>query len=383
MWIKKQIPLIALAVLSIACSSAPVDKPEHELEALSDPIYLGADLSYVNEMLDCGGSYLSQGKEVDPYELFAEKGANLIRLRLWHNPGWTDYSNLSDVKLAIQKSKESGMGVLLDFHYSDEWADPAKQLVPEAWRDIESMEILGDSLYAYTYAVLQELQNKDLLPEMVQIGNETNTEVLMPLPAENYTSINWDRNVYLLNKGIQAVKDFSSSTGNSISTMIHIAQPENAEWWFPKAFEHGILNFDWIGLSYYPKWSRYSLEQLNEVISMLRSNFSKRIMVVETAYPHSLINADPANNILGEDALIEGYPATPEGQRDYMIALTKAVLKGGGEGVIYWEPAWISTRCSTRWGQGSHWDNATFFDSQNNNESLMGFEFLNSANYQE
>lgn len=370
-----QTPLIFLIVLSISCSSSPADDPE------SDPIYLGADLSYLNEMLDCGGSFLDNGKEVDPYELFAEKGANLVRLRLWHNPTWTDYSNLSDIKLAIRKSKELGMGVLLDFHYSDEWADPAKQLIPESWKDIESMEILGDSVYEYTYSVLQELQRNDLLPEIVQIGNETNTEVLMPLPSENYTSINWNRNVYLLNKGIEAVKDFCSLTGNSISTMIHIAQPENAEWWFPKAYQNGILDFDWIGLSYYPKWSKYSVGQLKDVIRTLHSTFSKRIMVVETAYPHSLINADPANNIFNEDALIEGYPATPEGQRDYMIAITKAVLEGGGEGTIYWEPAWISTKCFTRWGQGSHWDNATFFNSQNNNESLVGFEFFNHANY--
>ncbi len=346
-------------------------------------IYLGADLSYVNEMLDCGGEFKKEGKIIDPYRLFADEETNLVRLRLWHSPEWTDYSNYADVKKAIKRSKALGMRILLDFHYSDDWADPGKQLIPNAWKDIASMNMLGDSVYNYTYGVLLDLDAAGLLPEMVQIGNETNAEVMMADFAENYDSINWERNVYLLNRGIKAVNDVSERVGKNVMTMLHIAQPENAEWWFPLAFDNGISDFDWVGLSYYPKWSKYSLSELSSVIESLRSEYGKRIMVVETAYPYTLDNADPANNLLGQDALIDGFDASPAGQRDYMIQLTKTVLQGGGEGVIYWEPAWISTGCSTRWGDGSHWDNATFFDFQNDNEALPVFDFFDVTLYSE
>lgn len=367
---KTSLVLLILMIL-LACSS----------EEESQKIYLGADLSYVNEMIACGGKFREQGKEVDPYQLFADRGANLSRIRLWHNPTWTEFSDFEDVKKAIKKSRDAGMEILLDFHYSDTWADPGKQLIPAAWKEITSLKVLGDSVYQYTYNTLRSLHAVDLLPEMVQVGNETNAEILMQLHSENYDSINWKRNIFLINNGIKAVNDFSLAANRKIETMIHIAQPENAEWWFPLAFENDIMAFDWIGLSYYPKWSEYSVDELVEVMVKLKSDFKKPIIVVETAYPHGLNNADSAGNILGETALLPGFPATPEGQKDYMIALTKNVLLGGGSGVIYWEPAWITTSCSTRWGQGSHWDNATFFDAQNNNEVLPAIDFFNPDNY--
>lgn len=351
-------------------------------EKKSQKIYLGVDLSYVNEMVDCGGKFRDNGKEVNPYELFANKGANLSRIRLWHNPTWTEYSDFEDVRKAIEKSKNAGMEILLDFHYSDTWADPGKQLIPLAWKGVRSLEVLGDSVYQYTYNTLRNLHNLDLLPEMVQVGNETNAEILMELHAENYDSINWKRNIFLINKGIQAVDDFSADVHKEIETMIHIAQPENAEWWFPLAFENHILPFDWIGLSYYPKWSEYSMDQLVDAMIKLKSDFKKPIIVVETAYPYSLDNIDSAGNILGKESLIPGFPATPEGQKSYMITLTRNVLIGGGSGVIYWEPAWISTDCSTLWGKGSHWDNATFFDGKNQNEALEVFDFYDLTNYE-
>ena len=103
------------------------------------------------------------------------------------------------------------------------------------------------------------------------------------------------------------------------------------------------------------------------------NTYGKRLMVVETAYPFTMENADAANNILGSDALVSGYPATQQGQLDYLNALKKAVEDAGGEGVIYWEPAWVSTNCSTLWAHGSHWDNATLFD--HGYKATKGMEF--------
>ena len=340
-------------------------------------IYLGGDLSYVNEVEDCGAVFRMNGAEVDPYQLFAEKGANIARIRLWHNPDWTDYSTYKDVEKSIRRAKEAGMSVLLDFHYSDNWADPGDQIIPQAWAGIEDLEVLGDSLYQYTYHTLDKLAQKGLTPEFVQVGNETNSEILIKTHVnENLTQINWARNVFLFNKGIEAVNAISEKTGTPIQTMLHIAQPENAFKWFDDAFEHGIEDFDWIGLSYYSKWSTYPMNKVSVAIDSLRRLYQKRVMVVETAYPYGFVNVDSANNILNQEAVSPEYPATPEGQLKYMKDLTQEVIQGGGEGLIYWEPAWVSSDCHTRWGKGSHWENATFFDAENGNEALVVFDFL-------
>lgn len=344
-------------------------------------LYLGADLSYVNEMEDCGGKFRQDGKIADPFEFFSKSGANIVRVRLWHSPEWTGYSNFDDVKKTIRRAKQNNMETLLDFHYSDTWADPQKQIIPKAWGNIEDVKTLGDSVYNYTLKTLLDLNGKGLVPEFVQVGNETNIEILQPKGSMVVDTINWERNIYLLNKGLEAVDEFNRLTSGSTQKMIHIAQPENAFWWFTEAFQNGLDDFEWIGLSYYPKWSEYQFQDIPQAIDSLKKLFQKRVMIVETAYPYTLENADEAGNILGEDALIDGYPATPEGQLKYLIDLTKLTIEGGGEGVIYWEPAWISTQCNTPWGNGSHWDNATFFNAENNNEALPAFEYLNRGNY--
>lgn len=346
-------------------------------ELSNETFYKGADLSYVNEMIDCEGIYHANGQTVNPYQVFADSGANLIRFRLWHNPDWTNgYSNYKDVERGIKEVKKRGVAVLLDFHYSDTWADPHGQLIPKAWKGLAT-NVLGDSLYQYTFSTLKHLYDKQLLPEMVQIGNETNNEILIDRPFEEGDTINWKRNLFLLNKGISAVEDFNKQYASHVETTIHIAQPENALSWFADASQHGGLKeFDWIGLSYYPKWSVYSMDSLSYAIDSLHNTYQKHVMVVETSYPYTLEEADSANNVLGQDALISGYPASPEGQLQYMTDLVKQVKQGGGEGVIYWEPAWISTDCKTLWGKGSHWDNATFFDAAHDNEALPAFHFF-------
>ena len=349
--------LIALLALGLACKSDPTPPAP---EPPAKPFFRGADLSYVNEMLACGAVYRdASGAVADPYALFAEAGTDLMRVRLWHNPGWTAYSNLADVTEAIARAKAAGMQVLLDFHYSDDWADPAKQSVPAAWAAVrENTPVLGDSVYAYTYRVLAHLHAQGLLPELVQTGNEINGEILR---AEGAPAgpINWGRNAALLNRALQAVRDAERDFGTEIGLMLHIAQPENALWWFAQAQAAGVTDYDWIGLSYYPQWSTYSLDSLPAALRQLRQDYGKKVMIVETAYPFGLDDVDAANNILGTDALLPGYPATEAGQLAYLRALEAQVRAGNSEGLIYWEPAWVSTPCSTRWGTGSHWDNAT------------------------
>lgn len=355
-------PLVGLALM--ACSHAEEDR-----------IYLGADLSYVNEMEDCGAVYRDQGQPVDPYRLFAEKGANLVRLRLWHSPDWTAYSTTEDVTRGIRRSREAGMEVLLDFHYSDDWADPGDQIIPAAWSDFDSDAELAEAVFTYTRDTLLGLHEQGLMPEMVQVGNETNTEILLPENVPEDRPINWERNALLLNAGIRGVKAAGEKAGVTLKIMLHVAQPENVEPWFDDGLAAGLEDFDIIGISYYAKWSSRSMAQLGETISHLREKFGKDVIIVETSYPWTLEGKDEAGNILGEDSLIEAYPATLDGQRQYLIDLTQLVIGSDGQGVVYWEPAWVSTGCSTRWGKGSHWENASFFDYDMTN-AHSGFDFF-------
>jgi arabinogalactan endo-1,4-beta-galactosidase len=354
---KRRFTLVAMAsLISLATAQAESTKP---------PIYLGVDISYANEMDDCGAVYKSGGQAVDQFKFFKSAGANVARIRIWNDPDWTKYSNLADVKRSIRRAKQAGMQVLLDFHYSDDWADGDKQIAPKAWAKLSTPD-QAKALYAFTHDTLTELNREGLAPELVQVGNETNGEIVSSL-AKAKEPINWDRNALLFNAGIKAVRDVSRETGTKPRLMLHIAQPENAEPWFAAATKAGVTDYDIIGLSYYSKWSKRSMAQLGQTINRLRNTYAADVLVVETAYPFTTQNADSSPNLLGEDSLIAGYPATPAGQEKYLVDLTQLVLNNGGTGVFYWEPAWVSTKtCGTRWGKGSNWENAAVFDYKGN-----------------
>lgn len=371
----RPISIIFILFTMLSCSNSGVDiEVPTEIDS---KFYYGADLSYVNEMEDCGAIYTDENNITkDPYKIFKEAGTNLVRIRLWHNPTWTNYSNYEDVKKSIQRAKSAGMEVLLDFHYSDTWADPSKQEIPAAWlSEINNTSALGDLLYNYTYDILNNLAIANLLPDIVQVGNEINPMILQQ--GNLVWPIDWIRNSSLINKGIKAVRDISSERNKEIGVMLHIAQPENGLWWFEQATQNGVTDFDWIGLSYYPLWSDYTLTNVSSAFSTLINTYQKRLMVVETAYPFTMDNVDSANNILGNSALINGYPATEQGQLDYLNKLQEIIITSGGEGLIYWEPAWVSTDCFTQWAQGSHWDNATLFN--HNNKATLGMKFYSGS----
>ena len=326
----------------------------------ADGLYLGADLSFTNEMEDCGAVYRQHGKQVDPFTMLKSAGGNIVRVRLWNNPTWTKYSNAADVEKTIRRAKAAGLQVLLDFHYSDDWADGEKQGAPAAWAGLDTDRQIT-ALHDFTYATLKSLDAKGLMPEFVQVGNETNPELM---GGRKGTPIDWKRNVALLNAGIQAVREAGNQSAIRPRVMLHIAQPENVEPWFDEATAAGILDYDIIGISYYRKWSGEDLAQLGATISRVKARYHAQVMVAETAYPFTLDGADSSPNLLGDPSvLLPQFPATPAGQRDYMIMLTHVVAANGGIGVIYWAPDWLSTRCKTRWGTGSNWENAAWFDA--------------------
>lgn len=357
--------IVLAAGVSLAKAAPPL--PPKPLGGL----YLGADLSYVNEMEDCGAVYRKDGEPVDPFELMQAEGGNIVRVRIWNDATWTKYSNLADVEKTIRRARDAGMQVLLDFHYSDDWADGEKQLVPAAWAKMDTAQ-QAQALYDYTVGILTALDRKSLMPEMVQVGNETNSELM---GGKNDRPIDWQRNATLLNAGIRAVRDVGKTASINPRIMLHIAQPEHVEPWFEAATAAGVTDYDVIGISYYRKWSTRSIGQLGETIARLKQRYPADIIVVETAYPFTDGFADKSPNLLGNDSLSFGYPATPQGQLDYMTDITQTVVDNGGIGMVYWEPAWVSTECKTRWGTGSNWENAAWFDL-GNHEALPVFRFL-------
>lgn len=359
----------ALVALSL---SALMAAPAHAGSPGTLRTYLGVDISYANEMEDCGAVYRSGDKTVEPYAFFGAAGANLARIRIWNDPDWTPYSNLEDVKRSIRKARRAGLQVLLDFHYSDDWADGDKQVAPKAWARLSTPD-QAKALYAFTRDTLAELDREGLMPNLVQVGNETNGEIVSSL-AKAKEPINWERNALLFNAGIKAVRDAGAASAIKPRIMLHIAQPENVEPWFAAAEKAGITDFDLIGVSYYSKWSKRSMAQLGQTINRLRHLYAADVLVVETAYPFTTEGADSSPNLLGVDSLIAGYPATPEGQKKYLTDLTQLVYANGGVGVVYWEPAWLSTRCRTRWGVGSNWENAALFDF--GGRALEGVDWL-------
>ncbi|RHW17451.1 arabinogalactan endo-1,4-beta-galactosidase [Sphingomonas gilva] len=356
--------LLAASLASCATAQEPA--------ALStgNGLYLGADLSYVNEMEDCGAVYRAGGEQVDPFDYMAKRGGNLVRVRLWNDADWTPYSDFDDVAKTLKRAKAAGHATLLDFHYSDDWADGDKQIVPKAWAGL-STEAQAKALHDFTYDTLVRLHAEGLMPDWVQVGNETNGELM----AGKTRAIDWRRNAALFNAGIRAVRAAGKATGTSPKVMLHIAQPENVMPWFDAATVAGVLDYDLIGISYYSKWSKWSLAQLGATIRAAKARYKADVVLVETAYPFSREGEDGSPDLLGPDTLIKGYPATPKGQLAYMTDLTELVVGNGGIGVVYWEPAWVSTGCKTRWGTGSNWENAAWFDLKDT-EALPVFEFL-------
>jgi arabinogalactan endo-1,4-beta-galactosidase len=388
--------LLACLFLLLSCKDNADHPKDDAIRCYTyDQFCMGVDLSYVNQLEDFGAVYKDSGKVNDPYRIFRNHGANLVRLRLWHNPSWVRqqvyksdtvplYSGLNDVKKSIRRAKNLGFAICLDFHYSDIWADPTRQTPPAAWAAIRDFAVLKDSFYTYTYSTLHNLAAEGLLPEMVQLGNEINcglfyTDIEQGFPSVNCCEGKWVQLGELLNEAIRAVRKVSSEEGRQIQIGLHIADPKNVQWWFEQITSNGkVTDFDIIGISYYPLWhTTVSFDNLGVVIRNLKNTFGKKIMIFETAYPWTTEYADNYANAFGNQSPLPGFPFTATGQYNFMVSLCQKVINGGGSGVIYWEPAWITSRMKDLWGTGSIWENATMFDFEGN--TLPSINYLNAS----
>ncbi|MBN2805151.1 MAG: glycosyl hydrolase 53 family protein [Prolixibacteraceae bacterium] len=344
---------------------------------------IGQDLSYANMMEDCGAVFREDGTAKDVYEIFADNGTNLVRVRVWHTPDWQEnltqpegvksqYNNLEDAAKTIARAKEAGMQVMLDIHFSDFWCDPGRQIIPKAWEGVANNETaLKDSIYQYVTRVLTELNNEDLMPEYVKIGNENNSGIMthkgMNSQYEGITQLSdsWARHGRLYNTAIKAIRDASVNTTIKPKIALHVASPEHVIWFYNNIIENGVSDFDIMGFTYYYSYGEKSIAYVGNVIKELKAlHPSYETMVVETGYLWDKQNIDGLGNIINASSP-DYQPVSPSTQKQFMVDLSKEVKNAGGSGVIFWEPAWVSTPCSTPWGTGSSQEHVAFFDHRN------------------
>jgi len=289
---------------------------------------VGADLSFLKQAEDHGKIFKDNGEAKPGLEIFKDHGYNWIRLRLFHTP--TELPNNLEYTIALAKdAKKLGYHFLLDYHYSDTWADPGKQFIPKAWEGMSHAQLVK-AVFEYTKQTTSAFHDAGVLPDMVQIGNEITNGMLWP---DGRLPDNWDNFADLVKAGIAGVE---AGKGDAVrpQVMIHIDQGGNkvkTKYFFDKLNAYHV-NYDVIGQSYYPWWHG-SLNDLRENMVFMAQEYKKDIIVVEAAY-----NWRPAEYTKRPGP----FPETPEGQKQFLEEVNCVVQEtpdGRGKGVFWWEPA--------------------------------------------
>ena len=316
------------------------------VENLPKDFILGMDASCV-PALEAGGVryYDHEGEEKNVFAILRDNGINYIRVRIWNDPfdangngyggGNCDLENAIAVGKAAAKY---GMKLLVNFHYSDFWADPGKQMVPKAWKGMD-IDQKTEALYQYTRDSLQKLVDAGVDVGMVQIGNETNGA----LCGETASALGgWKRITQLMSAGSRAVREVCPKA----LVAVHFANPENAESYvsYGKNLDYYQVDYDVFASSYYPFWHG-TLDNLSAVLSDIAETYGKKVMVAETSYAFTTEDTDFFGNTIGDGGgIVKNYPFTLQGQANLVrdVIDTVANKTTNGIGVFYWEGTWIS-----------------------------------------
>ncbi len=347
---------VPLTITSSTPTSIPLPTPDpNELNIR------GADVSSLQRALELGQKYYdANGVEQNPLDILQSIGVNYIRLRVWVNPA-SGYNNLSKVVEFAPQVKSRGLKLLIDLHYSDTWADPANQFPPAAWKGHDLDQLKAD-VYDHTLEVCSALKAAGAAPDMIQIGNEITPGMLWDVGRINHD--NFENVSALIKEGYNAVK----ACDPSILVMLHTDRGGDnaaARWWYDGVQAQGV-NWDVTGLSYYCYWHG-TIPAMQSNLADIKARYNKPVILVETAYTFSPQNGDSEGNVITDAAPCAGYPASLTGQANFFNAVKTAVKNAGGEGVFWWEPAWVGTK-GNGWdpadinNTGSGWDNQAIFD---------------------
>lgn len=391
------------------------------VEGMSDEFIRGVDVSSYLSEIESGVVYKDfEGNELNEegfFTLLAQSGVNCVRIRVWNDPYDKDKNSYggghNDLDTAVvlgQWATKAGMQVLIDFHYSDFWADPAKQKAPKEWAHYFFDE-KQQAFYDFTKESLETLLDVGVNVSMVQIGNEINNGLA---GETDRSKIN-----VLLNKGSSAVREVSKERNKEIRIIVHFTNPESSSFSdYAKNLETENVDYDIFATSYYPFWHG-TTENLTKQLSLIAGTYGKQVMVAETSYVYTNEDGDGQGNSVSADTagIVLDYDISVQGQTNAVRNVIEAVKEAGegGIGVFYWEPAWIPVQVydadsadsaavlsqnQKLWEQygsgwassyagsydandagkyygGSSWDNQALFDFQGNPlESLKVFKYV-------
>jgi len=381
------------AISSFLVAGCVSDSAPHAAsEAKPSPFYLGADISTLLEVEQRSGIYMDGDKPGDALAIFMKHGWTCFRLRIWVNPRNGVNGLAYTVKLA-KRIKEAGGTFMLDFHYSDWWADPQKQNKPAAWANLD-FDALVKQTQTYTAHVIKTLKDAGATPDFVQIGNEITGGMLWPdgqvkvprstvkvyegdvkviKPPEPYNDARqWNHLICLIKASISGVRSVTTPQDH-VRIIIHIDCGGDwpvTKWYFDHLAKAGV-DYDIIGQSYYPNWHG-TLQDVRDNLRKTIERYHKDVMIVETAYPSRDVHPSPAS------AKYMVWPMTPDGQEQFLadlIKTVKAAPDGRGIGVIYWHPeATYIPGATGRWSQP---DANSLFDDRG-----YPFPAMNVLNFQ-
>ncbi len=418
--------LLLPALLLAACGGAAAqtqeknERPEESAETVESSLYvkkvedlpedfiLGMDVSSLLAEEQSGVRYYDfDGAERDLLEILAENGVTHIRVRVWNDPydekGMGFGGGNCDVEKALQigqRATEAGLKLIVDFHYSDFWADPGKQMAPRAWADMDA-ETKADALYEFTRDSLQKLVDGGVDIAMVQVGNETNGL----LCGED----RWSNIQLLMKAGSRAIREVCPEA----LVAVHFANPERSGSYanYAEYLDYYEVDYDVFASSYYSFWHG-TRQNLARVLGDIHQLYGKKVMVMETSWPYTSEDSDFSGNNVGDGSGLQlDYPFTVQAQANSVrdVADTVAHIPGG-IGLCYWEGAWISVgtesweqnsalweKYGSGWASsyaaaydpddagkyygGCSWDNQTFFDPAGRPlESLRVFRLLRQGN---
>lgn len=329
------------------------------VDGLSEDFIMGMDVSTVLSEEASGVVYYDEnGNEADLFQILADAGINYIRVRVWNDPydengnGYGGGNN--DVAAAAEIGKraaEYGMKLVVDFHYSDFWADPDKQFAPKAWEGM-TVDEKAQQLYDFTAESLKTIADAGADIGMVQIGNEINNGMAGEKKYDNV--------ITLLEQGSRAVRDFDKD--GDIKIVVHYTNVESTDALMERvdALAEAGLDYDVLGVSYYSYWHG-SMENLQEVLETIQSDYGKETCVMETSYAYTLEDGDGCGNSVSETELLADYTASVQSQANNIRDIIQTASDAGALGVFYWEGAWVpvgsdATTNSVLWEKyGSGW----------------------------